>query len=69
MIRIALNTLYDPDEYPVDIAELMSLRAEHLHIARGFLSNCATDPTLFQSWPPEQTRSLQSEVDGGREDD
>ena len=42
LIHVALNALYAPDIYPVDLSELMGMNKKHVMVARGFLSSCPT---------------------------
>lgn len=62
MLRVALNALHDPDEYPVDFSEILTLRDENRHITQGFLDGCAADPQWYQSWRPDITLTMRAEV-------
>lgn len=62
MLRVALNTLHDADEYPVDFSEILALRDEHRHVAHGFLNDCAADPQSYQSWRPRLTEWMRVEL-------
>lgn len=50
LARIALNALYDPARYPVDMSELLSLTAHHRALARSFLAWCAVHPHEYTNW-------------------
>lgn len=50
MARIALNVMFDPAAYPVDLSEVTSLRAVNRMVAEGFLAYCAVNPKEFGSW-------------------
>jgi len=50
MARIALNALYDPQLYPVDVFEVMRLRNESRVMTEAFLAFCAVNPQQYCSW-------------------
>ena len=50
LARIALNALYDPEIYPVDVHELMLLHNENRVMAKAFLSYCAINPKEYSNW-------------------
>lgn len=49
MARIALNTLFDPHDFPVDLTLLHTLGAEPYLCTRSFLRYCAADPSVYGS--------------------
>lgn len=55
MARIALNTLYDHDQFPVDMSELLSLQhSANIHATKGFLDYCAAGLEGYSSWNLDQ---------------
>lgn len=62
MARVALNVLFDPDQYPVDISEVMTLRSKNRILVRGFLAWCAFEPEHYQSLSEELCQRLRRAV-------
>lgn len=62
MARVALNVLFDPDQYPVDLSEVMALSGANRILVRGFLAWCAFDPTRYQSRSEELCERLRIAV-------
>ncbi|MBN8499533.1 MAG: hypothetical protein J0M19_00045 [Sphingomonadales bacterium] len=58
MARIALNVLYDPERYPVDLSEIAKMRSESRIMTRAFLAWCAIDQDEWLSWPERLCHSL-----------
>lgn len=52
MARVALNVLYDPERYPVDLSEVSALACEARLMTRGFLAWCAIEQKEWLSWQP-----------------
>lgn len=50
MARVALNALFAPDRYPVDLSEIALLRSDHKLMTRAFLARCALEPSHYLSW-------------------
>lgn len=65
LIRIALNALYAPDAYPVDLSELMGMQEKHVVLARGFLARCALEPQLYYRLTDDRVRRLRTYLMGG----
>ena len=58
LARVALNVLYDPDAFPVDLSEVLSLGSEERHMARGLISWCTVSPTHFSSRSAERVEDM-----------
>lgn len=65
MARVALNALYDPDVFPVDLSDVIKLRGKHGAITRSFLSWCSLKPTAFYSWSEDMCRPLTAYLERG----
>lgn len=52
MARVALNVLYDPERYPVDLSEVSALGCQARLMTRGFLAWCAIEKDEWLSWQP-----------------
>lgn len=50
MARVALNALYDPERFPVDLSEVMALPQESKMLVRGFMAYCAINPSEYLSY-------------------
>lgn len=58
MARIALNALFDPNAYPVDMSELASLTSEPNILTRSMLNYCVIHPEYFGSLDQPRARRL-----------
>jgi hypothetical protein len=50
MARVALNVLFAPDRFPVDMSELFSLSEMQWLQTEGFLAYCAVKPNVYSSF-------------------
>jgi hypothetical protein len=50
MARVALNALYDPERFPVDLSEVMALPQESKMLVRAFMAFCAINPGKYLSY-------------------
>lgn len=62
-LRVVLNALFDADQYPVDLTELLALPERDRALAFAFLSSCAAHPGEHTSWPSWALRNLCLELD------
>jgi hypothetical protein len=53
MARVALNFLFDPEQYPVDLSEVLSLQSNNRIMTEAFFANCASFPIEAGTWPRE----------------
>lgn len=53
MARIALNFLFDPEQYPVDLSEVVALQSDNRIMTEAFFANCASFPIEAANWPRE----------------
>lgn len=68
LARIALNALYDPEMYPVDVHELMLLHNENRVMAEAFLAYCAINPKEYSGWTELSCQELFAICAAGRKD-
>lgn len=54
MARLALNFLFDPEQYPVDLSEVFALESETRLMAEAFFNNCAMYPGEYASCHKEE---------------
>ncbi|WP_036106860.1 hypothetical protein [Lysobacter capsici] len=54
MARVALNFLFDPEQYPVDLSEVLALHSENRIMVDAFFSNCGSFPIEYGSWHKEE---------------
>lgn len=71
LLRLILNTTYDPQSYPLDLSEVIALPACERTLAFGYLSWCAAYPHEYTGKPDWLLEDLRNEVDtvkqaGGR---
>lgn len=58
MARIALNTLFDPHMFPVDLTLLHTLSLEPYLRTRSFLRYCAANPSAYSSLEDRERDAL-----------
>lgn len=58
MACVVLNAIYDPDQYPVDLSEVMNLQGENRVLTRAFLAWCALCPDAYASWNEQACERL-----------
>lgn len=63
MARIALNTLFDPHVYPIDLSLLSEMSTEAYVLSRSMLTYCRLFPEYYGSLAPDDLEYLQRIVD------
>lgn len=63
MARIALNTLFDPHVYPVDLSLLSEMSTEAYVLSRSMLTYSRLFPEYYGSLAPDDLEYLQRIVD------
>lgn len=63
LLRLILNTSYDSERYPLDLAEVIALPAYERTLSFGFLSWCAAYPHEYTGNSDHLFDDLRNEVD------
>lgn len=63
LLRVVLNTQFDPQRYPVDLSEVLALPAVDRVVALGYLSGCAACPNVYTRTPTWALEDLCQEID------
>lgn len=53
MARLALNFLFDPEQYPVDLSETLGLHSDNRIMVNAFLAACGSFPNEASTWEKE----------------
>lgn len=63
MAMVALNTLFDVEQFPVDLSQVMALGTNNRIMTRAFLAWCAIEPKEYLSQSLFLSRNLRKVVD------
>ena len=64
LLRISLNTEFDPQRFPVDFSEVLALPPVHRAVTWGYLGGCAAHPSIYTRTPTWAFDELCEEIEG-----